>query len=413
MQSRTRKLQVYVLAPSFPPALGGQEIHLAELSESLVAAGVGVRVIAATRALPEAGYVDTLPVVRVPTYGKTQGGGWRSLPWVALLLCRIIWRLLRDVGKYDVVLVSGFNVMPLAPVIAGLFTRKPCVVRPESPLELEYVVGEASRSSMGVSSGSMLIRFATRLRRLGAARIERYIAISGEIRSRLIADGIDPAKIVDISNGINTNKFLPATPEVRTRLRAELGLPPDKLLLIYTGRLAVTKGVMILMEVWGELAPLHPAAHLLLVGSGGASLDDCEPDARRFVADHALCERVTFVGAVANVHEYLQAADIFVFPSFFEGFGLSILEAMAVGLPMVCTRVGVAADLEPESGIRMLVSPQVKGEFRDSLQRLLAEPNLRRRVGSKARETVRGLYSMDTVARHHAAVFAELAGDRS
>jgi glycosyltransferase involved in cell wall biosynthesis len=386
---------------------------LAELSESLVAAGVGVRVIAAISEPHDPGYVDTVSVLRVPTYGPTQGAGWRSVPWVALLLCRVIWRLVLDVRRYDVVLVSGFNVMPLAPVLAGLITRKPCVVRPESPLELKHAVGEASRSRMGGSADSGLFRLAGWLRRLGAQKVDRYIAISSEIRSKLVADGISPAKIVDISNGINMDKFVPAPAALRAQLRAKLGLPRNELLLIYTGRLAVTKGVMLLLEAWDELAARHPDAHLLLVGSGGGSLDDCEADARRFVAEQGLAGRVTFVGAVANVHEYLKAADIFVFPSHFEGFGLSILEAMAVGLPMVCTRVGVAADLEGTSGLQMLVPPREKEPFRDSLHRLLSEPGLRRDLGSRARETVRGLYAMSAVASRHAAVFSELARGRS
>src|SRR5450756_2972226 len=89
-------LRVYVLAPSYPPALGGQERHLQELSESLIAAGVVVKVMAATRRLPPAGHVDTVPVVRVATFGRTQGGGWRSIPWIALALSRITLRLILE-----------------------------------------------------------------------------------------------------------------------------------------------------------------------------------------------------------------------------------------------------------------------------------------------------------------------------
>jgi len=386
---------------------------LQELSESLIASGVGVRVIAATQKVPGPDYVAPVPVFWVPTYGETQGHGWKSVPWVLLLLCRVIWRLLRDVRHYDVVLVSGFNVLPLAPVFAKLLTRKPCVVRPESPLELKHAVGAASLSRMGMATDSPLLRLAGWLRGLGARRVDRYIAISGEIRAKLLAEGIPAAKIVEISNGINMDKFVPVNDEQRRRLRQSLRLPEQKLLLVYTGRLAVSKGVMILMEVWSELAARHPEAHLLLVGEGAGSIDDCEAQARAFLAERRLEDRVTFAGAVANVHEYLKAADVFVFPSFYEGFGLSILEAMAVGLPMVCSRVGVAADLESAAGIRMVVAPRSGKEFLDSLELLLRDTQLRLEVGAKARAAVQGLYSMTTVAEHHAAVFSELARERS
>jgi glycosyltransferase involved in cell wall biosynthesis len=331
---------------------------------------------------------------------------------VGLLLGRVVWRLLRDARNYDAVLVSGFNILPLAPVFAGLLTRKPCVVRPESPLELKQAVGERSLASMGMGANSLLMSFLSRVRKAAAARVDRYIAISADIRAGLIAEGIDPAKIVEIPNGINTQKFVPVSAARRTQLRVELKLPRDARLLVYTGRLAVSKGVMMLMDVWAELAPQYPREHLLLVGSGASSIDDCESAARQFAHSHGLDDRVTFTGSVPNVSEYLQAADIFVFPSHSEGFGLSILEAMSVGLPMVCTRVGVAAGLEPEAGIRLLVAPLVRSEFRDSLNGLLADSRPSAEAGSRVRE-VMGHYSMSIVARQHADVLAALAGRHS
>lgn len=406
-------LRVYVLAPSYPPAVGGQESHLQELAEHLSTAGVGVQVIVAARELPGVEHVDTVPVVRLCTFGRTQGGGWRSIPWIVLLLFRVIWRLVYQARRYDVVLVSGFNVMPLAPVVAAILTRKPCVVRPESPLELKHAVGETSRSRMGLPSNSLLLRFLMALRRMAAHRVDRYIAISAEIRAKLVADGIDPQKIVAISNGINVDRFVPASADVRIRLRTALNLPADKLLLIYTGRLAVSKGVNLLMETWGEIALRRPDAHLVLVGTGAESLDDCEPGVRQYVNAHGLEDRVCFAGNVPNVHEYLQAADIFVFPSFYEGFGLSILEAMAVGLPMVCTRVGVAAELAAVPGVGLIVRPRDRQEFTIALERLLGDAQLRKQSGINARNAVQGRFSMSIVARHHADLFSELVGQRS
>lgn len=380
-----------------------------ELSESLIEAGVTVQVIAAAQEPPGAGHVDTVPVVRLATFGPTQGAGWRSIPWIALLLSRLIWRLVWQARRYDVVLVSGFNVLPLAPVVAGVLTRKPCVVRPESPLELKHAVGEASRARMSLPHDSLVMRLLTRLRRKVAERVDRYIAISDEIRSRLVADGIDPAKVVTISNGINMDKFVPAPAATRARLRGALRVPEDKLLLVYTGRLAVSKGVMLLMDVWSSIAQRYPDAHLVLVGTGTGSLDDCEPDVRTLVERRNLQHRVSFAGNVENVQEYLQASDIFVFPSFYEGFGLSILEAMAVGLPMVCTRVGVAADLAAEVDVSLLVAPQDAAQFEAALERLLSDAKLRTLLGTRAREAVQDVFSMKVVARQHAELFAGLA----
>lgn len=399
-------MRIYVLTSCYAPYLGGHEIHVTELSEGLAATGVDVQVVAMADKLP-VGYVDKIPVRRLVTYGPTQGEGWRSIPWVILLLTRLVWRLLWDVRRYDAVLVSGFNVLPLAPILTGLLTGKPVVVRPETTREVQEAVGAASRSKVGGDEG-LVCRLVCWLRRSAAARVQRHIAISTEVREKLIDQGIDPAKIVEISNGIDTERFVPVAAARRTELRAALGLPADALLVIYSGRIAVSKGIMRLLAAWRELAPEYPAAHLILIGEGCGSLDNCETQAREFVATHQLSARVSFAGGVHNVEEYLQASDVFAFASDFEGFGLSIVEAMAVGLPMVCTRVGIAADLERESGIRMIVPPMQDAPFRDALRRLLDDQQLRTEISLTARKIVQGRYSMKQVAEQHAAVIGSL-----
>ena len=405
-------MKVYIVAPSYPPAPGGQEIHLQELSESLIAAGVDVQVLTAAMEPPDADFIDTVPVIRLATFGPIQGGGWRSVPVVGLLLVRMFWRLVLSARQYDIVLVSGFNITPLAPVFAKLLTGKPCIVRPESPSELKNVVGAASLQRMRSPVTALLMRALENVRHWTAARVDRYIAISSEIREQLIAGGIAPQRIVQIANGINMEKFTPVDASGKRALRARLGLEQDALLMIYTGRLAISKGVMLLMQSWAELSARYPQAHLILIGQGAGSIDDCEADMHRFIEEHGLQNRVTTPGPVSNVSEYLQAADMFVFPSFFEGFGLSIVEAMAVGLPLVCTQVGVAAELADQLDASLLVPPQDQAALTRSVDRLLADARLRQAAGPRMRSLVESLFSMRTIARYHARLFSELAAPR-
>jgi glycosyltransferase involved in cell wall biosynthesis len=409
-----RGLTVYVLTPSFPPTLGGQENHLLELSASLIAAGAALLVITrrVTRSIPAREYLGTVPVRRLTPFGAIKGVGLRAVPRLGLLLCKMIWRLIRDRRHYDVVLVSGFNFMPLAPVLAGMLTGKPCVVRPESPLEVTEPVGLDSRRKMGLSERSAAIRLLGGLRRRAARRVDRYIAISSEIRAGLERAGIDGGRIVAIPNGIAVERFAPVSAARKSQLRALLTLPVNRLLLIYTGRLAVSKGVMMLIDVWREIAPLHPEAHLVILGSGQGCFDDCEPALRDFIAAHAMGSRVTLTGTVANVHEYLQASDVFVFPSDYEGFSLSILEAMTAALPMVCTRVGIAAELADSCRFGLLVPPRDRESFRDALQRLLPDAAQRAEMGANARAAVQSQYSLTAEARRYLDVFAALSEHR-
>jgi len=407
-------MRIYVLTPGFPPKAGGQEQHMYQLSESLIAAGAQVCVLTHRyeRALPVTENVGPVPVLRLSPFGSLKGAGFRVVPRLGILLCRMFWRLLRDRRDYQVVLVSGYNFMPMAAVLASFLTGRPCVVRPESPLELTEFVGADSRSKMGLSEKSFVLRVLGAVRRAAARRVARYVAISSEIRAGLERLGIDPACIVPVPNGIDMRRFQPVAPEQRARLRRTLGLPEQGTLLIYTGRLAITKGVMMLIDVWRELAAAHPDAHLVIVGTGRGSFDSCERELGEFVARHGLGGQVTLTGNVANVHEYLQAADLFVFPSDYEGFGLSILEAMAVGLPMVSTRVGVTMEIPAGVEFGILVPPKDRNAFRDALQQLLRDDGLRRRMGVNAHAAVQARYSLTAEARQYVEVFAGIMESR-
>lgn len=402
------------MTPSFPPTDGGQEKHLLELAESLVAAGAAVQVITrrVDRSFAAAELLGSVPVVRYTPFGEIKGVGFRAVPRLGFLLCKMLWRLVKDARNYDIVLVSGFNFMPISAILAALLTRKPCVVRPESPLEVTEAVGAQSLAKMGLSDTSIRMRTLRAVRRLAARRVDRYIAISSEIGMGLKQQGVDADRIIAIPNGISVERFTAVTADRKARLRTALGLPADALLMIYTGRLAVSKGVMTLIEVWQELATECPAAHLVIVGTGRGSFDDCEPALREFIARHAMNPRVTLTGSVPNVHEYLQASDLFVFPSDYEGFSLSILEALCVGLPMVATRVGIAAELEDRGSFGLLVAPKDKAAFREALRRLLPDPARRAQMSVDAQAAVRDGYSTQAEARRYLELFAELAAPR-
>ena len=89
------------------------------------------------------------------------------------------------------------------------------------------------------------------------------------------------------------------------------------------------------MRVWLEVQRQHPNVKLLVVGAGGLDIHNCEAELKAYVIANGLQDSVHFTGSVENVHEYLQVADIFVFPTENEAFGISLIEAMACGLPAI------------------------------------------------------------------------------
>jgi glycosyltransferase involved in cell wall biosynthesis len=189
----------------------------------------------------------------------------------------------------------------------------------------------------------------------------------------------------------------------RSRLRAQLGLPADRIVVNFTGRLSRAKGLSMLLDVWRELAADGRPVHLALVGSGSHSFDNCEPELRAFITEHGLGGTVSLPGAVSNVEEWLQAADVFVFPSEYEGLPLALLEAMACGLPAVATRVGAVGEVVSDRENGLLIAPRDPGELRTALQWTLAHQEQWPDLGAAARATVVERFSLDAVSASYAA----------
>jgi glycosyltransferase involved in cell wall biosynthesis len=213
----------------------------------------------------------------------------------------------------------------------------------------------------------------------------RVQAISDEIAGELKSIGVPPSRIVQIPNGLDLERFSPASESEKHQLRSELGLPPSETLVLCTGRLAAYKGVRELLEVWRS-ADL--GATLVLVGSRDHTdnpMTNFEPPPRTIVRD--------FTHRIAD---YYRACDIFARPSYYEGMPNSVLEAMACGLPVVATPVGATPSLVTNGEEGFLVTPGSAAEVRAALSRLIENAGARRRMGQNARQKAER-FSIDTV----------------
>jgi glycosyltransferase involved in cell wall biosynthesis len=205
-------------------------------------------------------------------------------------------------------------------------------------------------------------------------------------------------KAVSIPNGVDLSRFA-ANPRTE-QARQELGLPSGVPLLTFTGKIVPRKN----LEDLFALARVEPEYHLLLVG---ATSEPYYGDRyyRRLCAEFPdVLPRVHSVGEVSMelIPKYLEATDVFVFPSRLEGMPNSVLEAMGAGLPVVASDLPAHRQvLTPETGI-LYRTPE---ELRAAVSRLVADGPFRRAMGQRGRELVATRFSLDAAVRAYLALY--------
>jgi glycosyltransferase involved in cell wall biosynthesis len=348
-------------------------------------------------------------VVRVPPPGPGRRGKYAMLP-------AALSALARERSGYDVLVVPGTRVLGLPALLLARALGKRVVLQAEVNGEMSgeiYTWGtRAHRPGVrrvvgaGVALRNTLMRDA-----------DAWVAISQEIRRELLAAGVSEAKAVYIPHAVDTGRFAPADAMERARQRHRLGLPPDGTLVVYTGRLLRGKGLDVLLEAFARIAARQPRAHLVLVGSGAGQVLSVEDELQRQARDAGLSDRVSFAGRTDDVQAYLQASDVFAFPSLFEALGLSLVEAAACGLACVGSRTGGIVDVIEHGRSGFLCAPGDAVELAEALEALLADPARREAFGRRGLAIARTRFDLeDSVARYRAlllSVWARPSGVRT
>lgn len=185
--------------------------------------------------------------------------------------------------------------------------------------------------------------------------------------------------------GVDLCRFRPR-PQEREQLRADLGIPQDATVLLFVGRVHPDKGVAELAQAFDAVAARHPSLHLVVVGpeEGGGALVEAGAVRHR--------GRIHAVGHRPDPQLFMAASDIFCLPSYREGFGLTLIEAAASGLPSVATRIYGITDAVDDGTSGLLVPPRDAGALARAIEELVADSALRVRMGLAARERVQRLF---------------------
>ena len=403
--------RVCFITEGFPPTVGGIEKHTFALANWFNSKGVEVSIFTrqSSPASAELEHIGNISVRRIPPGRLLKGQGWKAVGPMFLFLARILYQLIRHARRYDIIIVFGSKALPIAAVVASVVGRKKLVIEVEDPLELREGIAADSLRRMKLSRFPILQRLVRRMRSTLLRRADCLVAISSEIRRELIAMGVHPRRIRSIPIGVDTEKFRPVSADDKRRIRQRLSLPADRFILTFTGRLAASKGVPLLIQVWKRLVEAYEDIHLVVVGSSGTFHDSCEAELRDYIEAHHLEESVSLPGQVDNVHEFLQAADVFVFPSESEGFGLSIVEALACQLPTVTTRVGVANDYIENRVNGVLINPKDPQDLQTALEWVLDHKEHWADLGLNGRRGVVERYGVEAVSEKYLEMVVELA----
>jgi glycosyltransferase involved in cell wall biosynthesis len=175
--------------------------------------------------------------------------------------------------------------------------------------------------------------------------------------------------------------------------------------VLYVGRLRTRKAVAVLLEAMSDLAQRRPDLRLLIAGDG-----EQRRALRRRAARPDLRGRVEFLGPLDRdaIAEWYRNAAVLCLPSIYEGFPVTIVEAMAAGLPVVATRVAGVPEAVEDGVTGALVPPEDAGALAAALERLLEDIDLRRRMSAAARAAFVERFAIGVVSDAHLALYEEL-----
>jgi glycosyltransferase involved in cell wall biosynthesis len=236
--------------------------------------------------------------------------------------------------------------------------------------------------------------------RLLALAPREVYAVSSDLKAHLVAEGFRGAHVGVIHNGIDVG----LVPDARARLaiRDEMGVTEDHFLVATIARLDPVKDLATLIRATAALGARTPAT-LLVIGDGP------ERRALEDVVVHLGAEScVRFLGHRDDARRWLAGCDAYANSSISEGISLTILEAMAAGLPVVATDVGGTSEVVDRSCGR-LVPPRNPGALTDALAELALDADLRRALGHASRQRVEAHFTLDRMVGEYRAAYLRAA----
>jgi glycosyltransferase involved in cell wall biosynthesis len=248
----------------------------------------------------------------------------------------------------------------------------------------------------GYTWPKLRVRAYNQLDRWSLRAANRVVTVSQPFRDQIVARGVPPDRIDVVHNAIRQD-WGAAARNAGAGLRASLGIPPGRKVILIVGRLSREKDHLTLLRAVARLAsdPSHSDPHLVLVGEGPE-----RPHLERAALSLGLAGRTTFTGQVDSAEPYYGIADAAVLSSLTEGSPNALLEAMAAGVPVVATAVGGVPEIVTDRESALLVRVGDVESMARSLGELLGgDPALAARLASGSLALIRDRHTPEARAR--------------
>jgi glycosyltransferase involved in cell wall biosynthesis len=384
-------VRIVQVTPRFPPAIGGMENHVYAISTELKKRGHKVMVITSDDVGEDRkGIVkcleimDGVEVYRRPLLFRKRMRECWFLSDVTALLSKL---------KADVVHAHSYRC--LSSCIATYWCRRnkiPVVLTPHGIYPPRSLTNHLVKTVYDHSFGNLLLRSSGKI-----------VALTEHNKHLLLKLGALEDRIVLIPNGVNVNRY------DKTRLcnekmsREEFGDP----VLLYVGRVDWNKGLERVIEAMPALVKSFSHVKFLIVGPDWSGHGE---KLWALASKLGVSESVVMTGEVSEEEKlsYYSVADVFVLPTMYEGLSLSLLEAMASGLPIVVTKSGGPGDILADGVHALLMNDCSAREISGLVSMILADSRLAKRIGRNAFELVSKGFSWDRVVNKIEALYSEL-----
>jgi glycosyltransferase involved in cell wall biosynthesis len=364
-------VRILIVTGIFPPDIGGPATYVPQIAEGLAQRGHAVTVVTLSDRLDHEDGGYPFRVIRLP---RRAFKPWR--------MGRTVLALLRLGRRADVLFVNG---LALESVLANFVLRKPLVMKVVGDLAWERATGRGWTAddfeTFQRRRYGLRIELLKALRSWWTRRADRVIVPSRYLARWVVGWGVPAEKIVVIYNAVEpVDGVEPLPVPLKTPIKA-----------VTVGRLIPLKRVDGLLEALKEL----PDLGLVVVGDGPERLR-----LERRARELGVSDRVYFAGQRSKKEALglMAACDLFVLNSVHEGLPHVVLEAMALGLPVVATAAGGTPEVVRDGETGVLV-PGRYGTLGASLSALARDPALRRRLGRAARQWIGERLSAETMIR--------------